>query len=140
MQREHDARGGRDALAAGKMVIERIKVADEHRDCSDRHDPVGRADNGRERTHGEDHNESFDTVADERQQRSNPVAGAEHVRRAGIVRPVLVGIRQSECLADDDGERDRPDQVRGDDDQRGGEHESVQSGRVESVGILEQIA
>jgi hypothetical protein len=55
-------------------------------------------------------------------QRRGLVAGAQHVGRARVARAVLVRVGKAERLADDDGERDRADQVRGGDDGERGEH------------------
>ena len=66
---------------------------------------------------------SLAAVADEREQRGRLVAGAQHVGGAGVAGAVLVRIGQAERVAHDDGKRNRPQQIGGDDDECGGDHD-----------------
>ena len=84
MQREGDARRGRDAFAAGPMMVDRIEVTEEYRDGGRSSDPVRHIENLRERARRQYHDESFDTVADQREHGSGLVAGPKDIRRAGV--------------------------------------------------------
>jgi hypothetical protein len=53
--------------------------------------------------------ETLEAVAEDRQQRSFPVSGAQHIGRARVAGAVIVRIGKPERATDDDGERDRPD-------------------------------
>ena len=100
-------------------------MSDEHCNGGNRHDPIGRIDEGRECASRQDDDESFDAVADKRQQRGRFVAGSQHVGCTRISGTVFVRIGQAKCLAHDNGKRHGSDQVRGDDDQAGSEHELI---------------
>ena len=71
---------------------------------------------------GEPHGQpTLEPVARERQRGRGLVAGAQHVGRAWVPRPVAVRVREAEQFADHDRERHRSEQVRSRDDAEGGE-------------------
>jgi hypothetical protein len=69
---------------------------------------------------GQEHGKpSLAAVADDGEQRGRLVTGAQHVGGAGVAGAVLVRIGKLECAAHDHGKGNRPQQVRGDDDECG---------------------
>ena len=61
---------------------------------------------------------ALEAVAEQGQYRSALVAAAQHVGGAGVARAVLARILQAEQLAGDDGERNRAEQIGGDEQQQ----------------------
>jgi hypothetical protein len=116
VQREHDACRSGHALASGESMKNRKQMAEKRRDRNRRHCPIGDAERRSERLREEHRQPAFGAVADERKYRRFPVSGAQHVGRAGIARAVAVRVGKAERPARYDRERDRPQQVRGDDE------------------------
>jgi len=123
VERQHDACRGGDTLAALEFVEYRKQVAQIR----------GKHDRGENERLGfrlravllrEKHREpALREIAEQRQRGRRLVAGAQHIGRARIARAIAVRIGQREQPADDDGERNRADQIGNDDEQPAGHHE-----------------
>ncbi len=120
MQRQQNAQGGGHALAALEAEKHRIQVAEEYKHSGNMHGDGG-VDERRGQLAGQPHGQpALGQVAQQGEQGSSFLAGAQHVGGARIARAEAARIRQPHQLCHDDGKRQRADQVSAQSGQQGG--------------------
>ena len=128
VQREHDAGRRRDALAAGEAMKHRIEWPTNTASAAAATVQSAAPSMRRELARGEHGDKALEAIARAASApRPCDCRCAARSSRRDCFGPILVRVGQPERATDDDGERDRPDQISAGDDSQRGKHDRLET-------------